>query len=93
MGFPKHLRTIIRLLKATIVGFPEDGIATAIWWRDSHANSSSPAVDDLHLWDAFSGTYYPEGIEPKENNGYNIIKPIEEYMIMSFLLITLLQIR
>ena len=65
-------------IKATIV-FPEDGVATAIWWRDSHANSSSPATDDLHLWDASSGTYYPEGIEPKENDGYNIIKPIEEY--------------
>ena len=64
-------------IKATIV-FPEDGVATAIWWRDSHANSSSPATDDLHLWDASSGTYYPEGIEPKENDGYNIIKPIEE---------------
>jgi hypothetical protein len=78
MGFSEASEDYYPPIKATIV-FPEDGIATAIWWRDSHANSSSPAVDDLHLWDAFSGTYYPEGIEPKENNGYNIIKPIEEY--------------
>lgn len=78
IGFSEGSEDYYPPIKATIV-FPEDGIATAIWWRDSHANSSSPAVDDLHLWDAFSGTYYPEGIEPKENNGYNIIKPIEEY--------------
>lgn len=65
---------ILAPIKATII-FPEENVATAIWWRDSGTSTT----EDPNLWSAASGTYYPEGMEPRKDDGYDIIKPIGEY--------------
>ncbi len=69
-------KPILNPIKATIV-FPEENVATAVWWRDHEF----PPSDDVSLWSGSLATYYPDEETQKAaaGKGYDILKPIEEY--------------